>query len=168
VRQIAFINLEDVTETEASAYKVRHAARAVVFDAEGLVALLHATKTHYYKLPGGGMDDGESKEAALKRECLEEIGCDVKILFELGSVLEYRKKYSLKQTSYCYMAEVVGEKGAPHLEPDELAEGFQTVWLPLSEALAKVRESQPTVYEGPYMVTRDAALIKAAIEKKLF
>ena len=166
MKQIAFINLENVSEIEASEYKVRNAARAIVFDNDGMVALLNATKEHYYKLPGGGIEKGEDNETALKRECNEEIGCDIKIIKELGSTLEYRKKYNLKQTSYCYIAKLVGEKGVPHLEQDEINEGFETVWLPLAEALKKVRESKPTVYEGSYMVSRDTALLEAAVKEK--
>jgi 8-oxo-dGTP diphosphatase len=166
MKQIAFINPENVTEAEAAGYKVRKAARAIVFDDSGQVALLHATKTYYFKLPGGGMENGEDEETALKRECKEEIGCDIKIIEALGSTLEYRKKYGLKQTSYCFFAEVVGKKGIPHLEQDEINEGFEAVWLPLADALKKVRESKPTVYEGLFMVPRDIALLEAAVKEK--
>ena len=111
-----------------------------------------------------GIEEGETNEMALKRECKEEIGCDVEIIKELGLTLEYRKKYKLKQISYCYIAKVMGEKGIPKLEKDEIAEGFETVWLPIEEALIKVIESKPTIYEGQYMNARDIALLKQAIK----
>ena len=161
MQQIKLINLENVSDNEADKFAVRKAARAVVFDKDGLVALLHATKNHYYKLPGGGIEPGETNEEALKRECKEEIGCDIEIAGELGFTVEYRKKYNLNQTSFCYIAKVVGEKGVPQLEPDEIAEGFETVWLPIGEAIKKVKESTPTVYDGPYMVARDTAILES-------
>lgn len=164
MEEIAFINIENVSEEEAENFKSRESARAIVLDSDNHVAMLHATKTFYYKLPGGGIELGETNEIALRRECKEEIGCDVEIVKELGSTLEYRKKYKLKQISYCYIAKVKGEKGTPKLEEDEEAEGFKTVWLPIEEALQKVIESKPTIYEGQYMNTRDIALLKQAIK----
>jgi 8-oxo-dGTP diphosphatase len=129
-----------------------------------LVALLHATKYDYYKLPGGGIEKGESPEIAMKRECLEEIGCEVEIIKDLGTILEYRKKYMLRQRSYCYVAKLVGKKRTPNLMDDEIEEGFQTVWLTLDEAFKKVSGSSINVYEAQYMVARDTAFLEAALE----
>jgi 8-oxo-dGTP diphosphatase len=162
MKQIVLINLENVSDREAAEYEIREAARAIVFDENNLVALLHATKNNYYKLPGGGIEAGETKEIALKRECVEEIGCNIEIINELGSTVEYRKKYQLKQTSFCYVVKVIGEKGEPKLEPDEIEEGFKTIWVSIDDAIKKVNESTPAVYSGSYMVARDTALLEAA------
>jgi 8-oxo-dGTP pyrophosphatase MutT (NUDIX family) len=167
MRQIGFINLENVSEDEAKGYKKRQAARAIVFDNEGKIALLHATKNFYYKLPGGGIEENETIEEALKRACLEEIGCNVEVVGELGFTLEYRKKYNLSQISHCYIAKLVGKKGTPKLEKDEIEEGFETTWFSLNEALEMVKNSKPTIYEGPYMVTRDTLLLEAALQNNL-
>ena len=164
MEQIKFINLENVSDEEANKFRFREAARAIVLDENKCIGLIHATKNHYYKLPGGGIESGETKEFALERECKEEIGCKIKILAEVGSVLEYRKQFNLKQVSYCYIAQLVGEKGFPKLEQDEIEEGFETVWLPLKDALAKVKGSEIFVYEAQYMVTRDTALLEMAGE----
>ena len=164
MKQIKIINLENVSEDEVSKYSVREAARAIVFDDNKLVALLHATKNHYYKLPGGGIEKGENNEEALKRECREEIGCDVEIVEDLGLIVEYRKKFKVKQTSYCYIAKLVGEKGVPNLEPDEIEEGFETVWLSFEDAMNKVKESETLNYASPYMISRDLAFFEAAKE----
>lgn len=160
MKELALINPENVSTEEAQSYRTREAARAVVFDETNLVALLHATKNLYYKLPGGGLDENEDAVAALKRECLEEIGCDIEVTEELGLTIEYRRKYGLKQTSYCYVAKLVGRKGVPDLTDDEIAEGFQTVWLPLDEAIKAVAESTPIVYEGIYMNSRDKIILE--------
>ena len=164
MKQIALINPENVTEKEASAYRVRQAARAIVFDNDKSVALLHATKYNYYKLPGGGIEEGENPVAALKRECLEEIGCNIEIIGELGTTLEYRKKFELKQTSYCYIANLLGGKGVPQLMPDEMEEGFQTVWLPIEEAIEKVQSGSLEKYQAQFMIPRDTAFLKATFK----
>ena len=164
MKQIKLINLENVSDEEADKYPIREAARAIVFDENNFIALLHATKTHYYKLPGGGIEKGETKEEALKRECLEEIGCNIKIVKELGLTVEYRKEFNVKQISYCYIARLIGKKGLPDLEQDEEDEGFQTIWISLEDAIEKVHESRPTVYDGPYIIARDFELLKATKE----
>jgi 8-oxo-dGTP pyrophosphatase MutT (NUDIX family) len=109
------------------------------------------------------LDEGEGILTALKRECQEEIGCDIEVLGEVGSTVEYRKIFTLKQTSYCYVARVVGEKGTPHFMGDEIEEGFKEVWLSYEDAERALVESQATDYErSAYIVPRDILLLKEA------
>lgn len=146
--------------------KERTASRAVVFDKDGKVALLHVAKKHFHKLPGGGMEKGESIKDALKRELSEEIGCAVDNIRELGIVEEFRNKFSLHQLSYCFLADLSGKKGVPHLEPDEIAAGFETVWLDINEAIAILEKEAPVEdYEGKFIQKRDLALLKLAAQR---
>lgn len=43
----------------------RNAARTVIINEEGLVALIEAKGGIYYKIPGGGIEDGETVEQPL-------------------------------------------------------------------------------------------------------
>ena len=52
---------------------VRDAARSIIIR-DGKIALVHSLKYAYYKFPGGGIEDGESRLDALARETLEEAG----------------------------------------------------------------------------------------------
>ena len=115
-------------------HEERSAAREIVFDSEKRVALLHATKKSYHKLPGGGIEEGEDTETALKRELLEEIGCLVENIRELGIIEEYRNDLKLHQVSYCFIADLVGEKGETNLEEGKIADGFEPEWMSLSDA----------------------------------
>ena len=164
MKELAIINPENVSEEEVQSYRVREAARAIVVDADGKVALLHVSKKSYYKLPGGGLDEGEDVMTALRRECSEEIGCDVEVFGEVGSIVEYRKIFTpLKQTSYCYVARVVGEKGTPNFMGDEIEEGFKEVWLSYEEAERALAKSKAMDYEGSvYIVPRDIFFLKEA------
>lgn len=57
--------------------RVRHGVKALVASADRvlLVKERHADRTPYWTLPGGGVHDGESPPAALRRELGEELGC---------------------------------------------------------------------------------------------
>ena len=145
----------------AQAPQERRASRAVVFDKDKKIALLYVAEKNFHKLPGGGIEEGESIEAALRREVMEEIGCAVENIRELGVVEEFRGKFSLHQISYCFLADLLGEKGIPHLEPDEIADGFQTVWMSLDEAIATLAgEASVEDYEGKFIEKRDLVILR--------
>lgn len=161
MKLIRIINPENVSEEEVKSYRTREAGRAVVFDDDNKVALLHVANENYYKLPGGGIEEREDKIIALYRECQEEIGCNVEIIKEIGSIVEYRKIFNLKQTSYCYLVKVKGEKGAPEFTNDEKEKGFEQVWLTYDEAIKALKESVATSVEGgEYIVPRDLAFLE--------
>lgn len=160
---LAKINPENATEAEVKEYRVREAARAVVFDDAGDVAMLHVRNEKYYKLPGGGIESGEDTIAALKRECLEEIGCEIEVIDELGSIVEFRKMWRLQQISYCYVAKVTGKKGNPQSTQEEINDGFEQLWLPYPEALSLISNNKATNLEGSaYIVPRDSIFLKRA------
>ena len=161
MKELKLINPENVTEEEVKGYRVREAARAIVVDEDGKIALLHVTNENYYKLPGGGLEGSEDKLIALQRECQEEIGCDVEVINEIGSIVEYRKIFNLKQTSYCYLAKLKGEKGTPDFTDHEKEKGFKQVWLTYDEAIKSLIESTVANMEGSaYIVPRDTAFLE--------
>jgi len=62
----------------------RKAARAVLVDDDGRVAVMALDKFDFYMLPGGGIEDGEDAQTACIREMKEETGCECIITGELG------------------------------------------------------------------------------------
>ena len=160
MEQILKLNPSNITDEAAASLRTRLAARGVVFDENKNVALIPVTAHNYYKLPGGGIEDGEDKVEAFRRECLEEIGTDVEVIRELGSVVEYRAEFSLVQTSYCYVGKTKGEKQKATFTQHELDNGFQdAIWVPLDKAI-EIMESQANNHEGKYVVERDTFLLK--------
>jgi 8-oxo-dGTP pyrophosphatase MutT (NUDIX family) len=146
-------------------YKHRVAARAVVFDADGQVALLHASTHKFYKLPGGGVDEGEDIAMALERELMEEVGCNAEVLGEVGIAEEYRDYWQMIQTSHCFTVRVVGEKGEPDFTDEELADGFEVVWCDnIGDALELLKNQKPNIDNVglKFMIRRDIALLEAA------
>ena len=147
------------------------AARAILFK-NNKIALLHVTKYDYHKLPGGGVEKGETVEEGLKREILEEAGCDIEIIGEVGKVIEHRNRtdYGILQkdsgtfqTSYCYIARVI-KQGKTNFDDGELAAGYKLEWVTLNKAIGTIEKEKPKNYEGKFIVKRDLALLKAAAE----
>ena len=159
------INPEGVTELEAEKFRVRHAARAIVFDTDGNIALLHVGTYNHHKLPGGGVEEGEDILTALKRECIEEIGCAIEVGIEVGKIIEYRREISEKQYSDTFVATVVGGKGEPKFDAGEQALNFSVKWVPLDEALRILKSDIPNDYLGAFIVERDITFIEKAKEK---
>lgn len=166
MKNIKTLNPENASEEEIANFKTREAVRAIVYDKDGKIAVLHVTKQNYYKLPGGGVEEGENVYNALKRECREELGCNIETYGEVGQVIEYRKMYQLKQISPCYLARVVGEKGKPSFTEEEAEDGFEIQWLPLEKAIPLFIAEKALNEEGRlYIVPRDKTFLEAVKNK---
>lgn len=163
VKTLLTLNPEQVTKDDASKLSLREAVRIVAFDSENNIGFLNVTKHGYHKLPGGGIDHGEDRMAALQRECLEEIGCNIAVTGELGIIVEYRPKIGEHQISYCYIGNVVGEKGATELTDEETEKGFEVLWVSLEKAAALLEADNPhDDYIGPFVKERDLTYLRAA------
>ena len=139
--------------------KTREASRAVLFDEHDLVPLLFVSKHDYHKLPGGGLHKGEDRSQALIRECLEEIGCDIQVTGEVGKIIEFRSRWNFKQTSYCYIGNVLLKGRARFTEKEQ---GFKIVWTSLREAISKLTYDRPKDYHGSCVKKRDLMFLKRA------
>ncbi|MDD3940591.1 MAG: NUDIX domain-containing protein [Candidatus Pacebacteria bacterium] len=162
MKLIKIIQFKDLKPEDTEKFEIRKAARAVVFDNDKNIGILYVGKYDYHKLPGGGLEGDEGIEEALKRECLEEIGCNIETFGELGEIIEYRDKWLLKQHSYCYLANVVGEKGSLDFTQKEIDNGFEIKWFPLEEAIKLLENDKPEGYEGKFIQIRDSSFLKEA------
>ncbi len=148
--------------------RIRRAARAVLRDPEGRMAVMHFTVTGSYKLPGGGIDEGESIEAALGREIREETGYEITGVRELGVVEEDRYYCGMHQTSYCFVATTQTFVGVD-LTEKEAAEGMELVWFDTVEGAIVAIESGSTTDEDgsatglEMMKLRDVAILRAEL-----
>ena len=119
---------------------IRVANKALIIrDGRLLVTVNSGDFATFYLCPGGGQDHGEDAHDGLRRECLEEIGCDV-VVGELAFVRDYigsdhefaeHDSWVHQQETYFFCTL------APGAEPHLTGEGdqFQTgvAWIPLGE-----------------------------------
>lgn len=87
-----------VKETEKN-YQARYAAYAILINDEEKIALVQAPNGAYF-LPGGEIEGNETKEEAIAREMLEELGVEVVLSAYLGRADEYF--YSRHRDTFFY------------------------------------------------------------------
>ena len=132
--------------------KLRQAVRIVLFDKNKKVAIGHyLPKEEYlngeYNLPGGGVKENETAEEALVRETLEETGCNIKSILELGLIKEYGvgKETKHNQDTYCFTAEIEGEKENPEFTEREKQDELEICWLPVDEVIEKIQGQEESI-----------------------
>jgi len=160
------INDKDVgaKSKEGIKYRLRRAARAVIFDNDSKVAILHVSKRGYHKLPGGGFEEGEDVKAALNREVMEETGCTINAGEDVGLTIETRDEFEIVQLSYCFIGDVKKNRGKLGFTEKEISQGFELIWVSLDEAIRLIKNDKPENYEGKYIVKRDLIFLEKAKE----
>lgn len=153
---------------------IRYGARGLVFNDKGELAIFHKQLKNEYKLPGGGIEENEKAKEAFKREIMEETGCSVYHIKEIGLAIEEKGQTNFCQISHVFQAKVYFNSDKLHLTDKELAEGGKLIWLSPIKAYQKVLECinnvTGSVYDDRYrtlfMVKRDAAILKYYLDQE--
>jgi len=150
-------------------FKKRLTGKAIVFDHGDNVALVGNRINSFYLLPGGGINKDESVENGIIRECLEEIGCHVRLLNNVGIVEDYRDRDKKHYFNYCYTARLVGEKGRSKLTEDEDKNGMHVIWVSLDEGvkilekeLEQLKKGEVRFYNTGFNILRDHIFLTKA------
>lgn len=149
----------DYKMSDLTKFGIRRASRGILIN-DGKIALMNVSKFNYHKLPGGGIDHGESIEAAFKREVMEEVGAECEILDQSAILIEWRDQFKLLQISYVFLAKMVGELKQSALEQGEIDEGFILEWIPFEKISEVLTKDSPTNYDGKFISKRDSAIIE--------
>ena len=96
-----------LTSVEFDNPRIRYGARGIVINNEGNIAVFNKQVKNEYKLPGGGIDAGEDPKEAFKREVLEETGCIIEVVDDLGTIEEHKTLDNFKQISYVFVGKVI-------------------------------------------------------------
>lgn len=141
MKRLFIIDLKDYDPNGKKFY--RPSARGIISDKNGNIAMIYSKKYHYYKFPGGGIEDNESHTETLAREIKEETGMTLipESVKEFGEVLRMQKKYEvsedviLVQYNYYYTCEVEDKIGEQNLDDGEKDADFVLKFIPIEVAI---------------------------------
>ena len=150
--------------TEGGKAFSRPSARAIVIR-DGRVAMVYSQKYRHYKFPGGGMEPGESREAALIREAREEAG----LVLDIETVRPYGFVHRIErgdreplfiQDNFYYLAAATAVV-PQELDGYEAAEGYTLRWVLPREAIQQNR-ALTSEYKRKYhtMLLREALVLE--------
>ena len=165
------------TTVEMSNPILRLAARGIIFRGDGKIALQKKCNTNEFKLIGGGIEKEEEPSLAFKREALEETGCEVEIITQLGITEEDVSMRNAKQISYVFVAKVIKDFQTLELTEKEKEEGAQLIWVTPEEALELVKNSYDKLassnyvqeydeYRMKFIVLRDSKILEKYLKLK--
>jgi 8-oxo-dGTP diphosphatase len=123
--------------------KIRNSAKAIIInDDKVLLTKNQDHEGYFYLFPGGGQEHGETIHDALIRECMEEIGREVKV-GELLHVREYIGKnhehssfdFDIHQVEYYFTCHIVNAVANPTTptNPDSHQVGIE--WIHINDLL---------------------------------
>jgi 8-oxo-dGTP diphosphatase len=138
--------LSDDQYPQSQITHVRFTARAIVFDGDRFAFLPiygeddFGIRDHIETI-GGGIEEGESAEDTIVRECMEEAGIEVNIIDFLGVIVDHYHIIQRQTVSYFFLANVVRRHEFTNRTPMEKTLMKDVLWLSEDECL--------TMLDGP-------------------
>ena len=137
MRELFTIDLKNYKEN--GTVGKRPSVRGIIIK-DGKIAMMHSLKYDYYKLPGGGIEEGEELRDTLVREVKEESGLVVKkeTIKEFGYVRRIEKglfEDIFMQENYYFLCDVEDEVSSQELDDYEAEEGFTLEFVTPEQAI---------------------------------
>ena len=161
------LNLEDNEWPLTTIDHDRLIARAIVVDDEDNFYFVRANrdddfgKATLIETAGGGVEEGEDLDTAIRRELKEELGIEVEVLCKIGVVSDYYNLIHRHNINNYFLCRIVsfGEK---HLTKDEIEDfHLSTLKLKYEEALAEYEKCSCTSL-GRLVANREIPVLKRA------
>lgn len=139
------------------------------------IAIFNKANKNEYKLPGGGLEGNEDPKEAFKREVLEETGCIVDIIKELGTTEEYKSLNNFKQISYIFVGKVLEDTQVLNVTQKEKDEGARLIWESPKKSLELITNcynnlvdsDYESVYSTKFVVYRDRKILEYYINNNI-
>lgn len=111
--------------------------RAIIIKDEKLLTIKRSKQDLvYFVFPGGGVEQGEDLETAMKRECKEELGADIKVIKKFTS--ERFDRGEIEQLEHFYFCDILsGELGTGNGPEYDVNSGYEGIhelkWLHVND-----------------------------------
>ena len=121
----------------------REIVRAIVVDAEGYFYFNRLVRDDMFchgsviETAGGGVEAGEDFHAAIRRELKEELGAEVEILAEIGTVSDYYNLIHRHNINHFYLCRALSFGETAKTEAEVNAFHLSTLKLTYEDALAE-------------------------------
>ena len=146
---------------------IKKASRTVIVDENNFIALIDVRDGEYYKIPGGGIEAGETEEDAAKREALEEAGCEISIIKKIGEqqFADHSQKYGdTIHHSVCFLARKIGEKKDTNFDEWERSNNMKLIWVSFPQAIELFSKVNTPDFFGSEINQRDFGFVLKAKE----
>lgn len=145
----------------------RPTARAIVVDDGGYFYFVRAVRDDIFckgdviETAGGGVESGEDLVAAVKRECLEELGATVEVICKIGVVEDYYNLIHRHNVNNYYLCKAIsfGDKNLTQEEVESFH--LSTLKLTYQEALDEYQKCLQTKL-GRLIGNREIPILKRA------
>jgi 8-oxo-dGTP pyrophosphatase MutT (NUDIX family) len=150
----------------------RKAVRAIIVSNRKILMVL-LEKTTEYKFPGGGVEENENAEEALKREVLEEVGYNViKVVEKIGTVTEYAiakegKGYIFKMVSEYYTVHIDNNQINQTLDDYEKEFLYKPCWTEMETAYYTNRKLIDNKLDSTPWIKRETKVLEIIKDKLL-
>lgn len=169
MKRLFEIDLNDYDEKSA-VYR-RPSVRGIIFR-DNKIALVYSEKEHYYKFPGGGINDNEDKINALIREVREETGMIVipESVREFGSVLRRQKSLAsentiFEQENFYYFCETEHDIHSQNLDDYEKEAGFVLRCVDIDDAITADSLYKSDDFFNEIMIKRECRVLELIREE---
>ena len=138
-----YIELQDTEWDFTYTDHDRHVARAIVVDADGYFYFNRLERDDVFcrgtviETAGGGVETGEDCHAALRRELREELGAEVEILAEIGTVSDYYNLIHRHNINHFYLCRALSFGETAMTEAEVNAFHLSTLKLTYDQAVAE-------------------------------
>lgn len=144
LRDTDIFSRENLIPKDNSSWINRPTGKVILINTNNEIALIGNRVHDFFMLPGGGIDEGETVEEGLIRECLEETGYTASLTSYVGYTESFRNRNSRHSTTYCYIAQPISFQGQS-LTDSEKEIGVYVKWIPLDKALVVFEEQEKRI-----------------------
>lgn len=167
--------LGEITDSKEKLIKpsTRYAARGFL-ESDGKIAVFYKERINEFKLPGGGIWNGETPTKAFEREILEETGCLIENVKLIGYIEENKAKTNFRQISFIFTSTMKENTGTNHLTLEEKENDSKTIFKTYDEAYKLIEEckdkltncKEEKLYQEHFIMLRDEKILKYFKDKR--